>query len=106
MEGSAGSAVLPEPGSVVTARRVMPTLTLSQPLDETKIGPGTILMLGSKSGMVTGTTTVHRGLLRFGPSRDLLPGETVTVTVRADGVVNPDGTRLEDDFSWSFRIAD
>lgn len=100
------TSVFPEPGSVVTARRVMPTLTLSQPLDEAKIGPETILMLGSKSGMVPGTASVHRGLLRFGPVRDLAPGEAVTVTVRAHGVVNPAGTRLEEDFSWSFQIAD
>ena len=100
------TSVFPDPGSVVAARRVLPTLTLSQPLDEAKIGPDTILMLGSKSGMLPGTTTVHSGLLRFGPSRDLLPGETVTVTVRADGVVNPDGIRLESDFSWSFQVAE
>ena len=100
------TSVHPEPGSVVAARRVMPALTLSQPLDEAKLGDGTILMLGSRSGMVPGTTTVHRGLLRFDPSRDLLPGEDVTVTVRAGGVVNPDGVRLESDFSWSFRVAE
>lgn len=99
------TSVFPEPGAVVAARRVMPTLTISQPLDEAKIGPDTILMLGSRSGMVPGTTAVHNGLLRFGPSRDLVPGETVTVTVRAHGVVNPDGGRLEDDFSWSFQVA-
>jgi hypothetical protein len=96
----------PEPGSVVAVRRVMPTLTLSQPLLEAKIGPDTILMLGSKSGLVPGTTTVHLGLLRFEPSRDLVPGEVVTVTVRAQGVVNPDGIRLESDFSWSFQVAE
>jgi len=100
------TSVHPEPGSVVASRRVMPTLTLSQPVDEAKIGPDTILMLGSKSGLVPGTTTVHRGLLRFAPSRDLFPGEAVTVTVRARGVVNPDGIRLESDFSWSFQVAE
>ena len=84
----------------------MPTLTLSQPVDEAKIGPATILMLGSKSGMVPGTTTVHRGLLRFAPARELFSGETVTVTVRAQGVVNPEGRRLESDFSWSFQVAE
>jgi len=100
------TSVLPEPGSVVAARRVMPTMTLSQPIDEARIGRATIMMLGSKSGMIPGTTTVHRGLLRFAPSLDLLPGETVTVTVRADGVVNPDGIRLESDFSWSFQASE
>ena len=100
------TSVLPEPGSVVTARRVMPTLTLSQPLDEAKLRPDTILMLGSKSGLVPGTTAVNRGLLRFEPFRDLVPGEDVTVTVRRDGVVNPDGVRLEGDFSWSFHVAE
>jgi hypothetical protein len=100
------TSVHPEPGSAVASRRVMPTLTLSQPVDEAKIGPDTILMLGSKSGLIPGATTVHRGLLRFAPARDLFPGEAVTVTVRARGVVNPDGIRLESDFSWSFQVAE
>lgn len=100
------TSVFPEPGAVVTVRRVTPTLTLSQPLDETRLGPDTIRMLGSRSGLLAGAVTVHRGLLRFAPSRDLVPGETVTVTVGSAGVVNPDGTRLEDDFSWSFKVAE
>ncbi len=99
------TSVFPEPGSVVSTRRILPTMTLSQPLDETRLGPDTIRMLGSRSGLVPGATTVHRGLLRFTPARDLLPGETVTVTVGADGVVNPDGIGLENDFSWSFQVA-
>lgn len=99
------TSVYPEPAAVVAVRRVMPAVTMSQPLDESKIGPGTIVMLGSKSGMVPGTTTVHRGLLRFEPARDLLPAETVTVTVRASGVANPEGIWLASDFSWSFQIA-
>jgi hypothetical protein len=100
------TSVHPEPGAVVAVRRVMPTLTLSQPLAEAKIGPDTILMLGSKSGLIPGTTAVNRGLLRFESARDLVPGEMVTVTVRAQGVVNPDGIRLESDFSWSFQVAE
>jgi hypothetical protein len=100
------TSVLPEHGSVVTALRVMPTLTLSQPLDERRLGPDTILMLGSRSGLIPGTTVVHQGLLRFQPSRELLPGETVTVTVRAAGVSNPGGITLEADFSWSFKTAE
>ncbi len=100
------TSVFPEPGAVVAARRVLPTLTFSQPLDEAKIGPETIQMLGSKSGMVPGNTGVHRGLLRFSPARDLVPGEVVTVTVRAHHVVNPDGRRLAEDFSWSFQVTE
>jgi hypothetical protein len=98
------TSVVPEPGSAAAARRVAPTLTLSQPLDEGYIRPDTILMLGSKSGLIPGTTTVQRGLLRFEPSRDLVAGEEVTVTVRASGVVNPDRRRMADDFSWSFQV--
>lgn len=100
------TSVHPEPGSVGVPRQVLPTLTLSQPLDEAKLGPDSILMLGSTSGLIPGTASVHRGLLRFAPSRDLAPGETVTVTVRAHGVVNPEGIRLESDFSWSFQVAE
>lgn len=100
------TSVLPEPGTAVAVRRVIPTLTLSQPLDETHLRSDSILMLGSKSGMVPGTVTIVRGLLRFEPSRDLVPGEVVTVTVRASGVVNPDRNRMAGDFSWSFQIAE
>jgi len=100
------TSVHPEPDSVIASRSVMPALTLSQPLDVEKIKPDTILMLGAKSGLVPGTTSVHRGLLRFAPLRDLVPGEVVTVTVRAQGVVNPEGRRLESDFSWSFEVAE
>jgi len=100
------TSVLPEPGSIVTGRRILPTVTMSQPLIEARLSPDTILMLGSKSGMVPGTTTLHRGLLRYESFRDLVPGEDVTVTVRRDGVVNPDGVRLDADFSWSFHVAE
>ena len=100
------TSVLPEPGTIVTARRVTPTLTMSQPLDESRLRPDTILMLGSKSGLVPGTTAMGRGMLRYETFRDLVPGEDVTVTVRKDGIVNPDGRRLEEDFSWSFRVAE
>ena len=100
------TSVLPEPDSVDAALRISPTLTLSQPLDESKIAPDTMLVLGSKSGMVPGTTTVRQGLLRFVTTQDLIPGETVTVTVKARGVVNPDRVRMENDFSWSFQVAE
>ncbi len=99
------TSVIPEPGSVVSQRRVKPTLTLSQPIDEAKLGRDTILMLGSASGIIPGVAVYRQGLLQFEPDRDLVPGETVTVTVRARGVVNPGGGRLEADFSWSFRAA-
>jgi hypothetical protein len=56
--------------------------------------------------MIRGATGYRRGLLQFEPDRELIPGETVTVTVRARGVVNPGGKRLEEDFSWSFRVAE
>jgi hypothetical protein len=100
------TSVVPEPGSVVDERHVTPTLTLSQPVDESRVGPDAIVMLGSKSGLITGTTVAANGLLRFKPSRELAAGETVTVTVRSSGVVNMNGQGLESDFSWSFQTAE
>jgi hypothetical protein len=98
------TSVIPEPGALVSGLRVKPTLTFSQPIDESRVTPDTILVLGSASGLLPGTTVMSHGLLRFEPSRDLIPGETVTVTVRAAHVVNPDRRRLERDFSWTFRV--
>lgn len=95
----------PEHGAMVAARRVAPTLTLSQPLDEAGLHLDTIVMLGSKSGLVPGRTVMRDGLLRFEPAVDLAPGEDVIVTLRAQGVVNPAGRHLAQDFSWGFRVA-
>jgi hypothetical protein len=100
------TSFLPAPGTSVSGRRPTPTVTFSQPLDEEHVPRDAILMLGSLSGLLPGKAVVRRGLLRFEPGRDLLPGEIVTVTVRAAGVANPDGRHLEADFSWSFRMAD
>jgi hypothetical protein len=99
------TSVVPAPGATVTQRFVRPTLTLSQPIDERRLTPETMLMLGSASGLIRGDTVYRRGLLQFQPERELVPGETVTVTVRARGVVNPGGGRMEGDFSWNFRVA-
>ena len=99
------TSVIPEPGAAVSGGRVVPTLTLSQPIETARVRPDNMLMLGSKSGIVRGTTVYEKGLLRFIPDRNLAPGETVTVTVRAGGIVNPDGRRLAEDFSWGFTIS-
>ncbi|NTU59710.1 MAG: Ig-like domain-containing protein [Deltaproteobacteria bacterium] len=98
------TSVVPEPGSLVNERRVTPTLTLSQPVDTARIAPDAIRMLGTKSGLVRGRTVAVNGLVRFEPSQELSPGETVTVTLQAAGVVNLQGRGLEKDFSWSFQI--
>ncbi len=99
------TSVLPGPGTVVFGGIIVPTLTLSQPIDELRLRPDTIKMLGSKSGIVRGTTIYENGLLRFVPESSLMPGESVTVTVYAGGVVNPKGRRLTKDFSWVFMVA-
>lgn len=97
------TSVVPEPGSTVPDRHVIPTLTFSQPINESRIAPGAVRMLGSKSGLIPGRTVAVNGLLRFEPSRDLSPAETVTVTVQASGIASFEGRHLEKDFSWSFQ---
>jgi hypothetical protein len=99
------TSVFPTPGSVTASRRVTPTATISQPLDLRHLRPDNILAIGSLSGMITGVTREVDGLLRFEPDRDLVPGEMVTITIRAGGVVNEAGRRMTEDFSWSFRVA-
>lgn len=99
------TSVLPGPGTVVSSGIIMPTLTFSQPIDELRVRPDTIKMLGSKSGIVGGTNVYENGLLRFIPENSLVPGEAVTVTVYAGGIVNPNGRRLTEDFSWVFTVA-
>lgn len=100
------TSVFPDPGAIVAARRISPALTLSQSIDLSEIGPSTIRMLGTKSGLVRGTTSVDQGILRFVPSEDLAPGEAITVTVLGEDVENSAGQELEGDFSWSFVMAE
>ena len=75
--------VFPAKGSVVSARRLTVTFLLSAPLAPDGIGENSILALGSKSGEIAGTISYleRDGLLRFSPSSDFAPGETVTVTL-------------------------
>ena len=75
--------VFPAKGSVVSARRLTVTFLLSAPLAPDGVGENAVLALGSKSGEIAGTVSYleRDGLLRFSPSRDFAPGETVTVTL-------------------------
>jgi hypothetical protein len=47
------------------------------------VGENAVLALGSKSGEIAGSVSYleRDGLLRFSPSHDFAPGETVTVTL-------------------------
>ena len=78
-----GADVFPAKGSVVSARRLTVTFLLSAPLAPDGVGENAVLALGSKSGEIAGTVSYleRDGLLRFSPSRDFAPGETVTVTL-------------------------
>ncbi len=75
--------VFPAKGSVVSARRLTVTFLLSAPLAPDGVGENAVLALGSKSGEIAGAISYleRDGLLRFSPSRDFAPGETVTVTL-------------------------
>jgi len=98
------TSVIPGPGTSVSSGFVTPTLTFSQPLNTQRIGPRTIKMLGSKSGLISGTSVYENGLLRFTPDKSLVPGETVTVSIYAGGVVNLNNKRMTKDFSWIFTV--
>ncbi len=99
------TSVIPGPGTSVSSGIVTPTLTFSQPINNQRVGPRTIKMLGSKSGLISGTSVYENGLIRFMPEKSLVPGETVTVSVYAGGVVNLNGKRMAKDFSWIFTVS-
>ncbi len=98
------TSVLPNPGTTISDRFIVPTVTFSQPIDESTVRQGTIKMLGSKSGVIQGNSVYKNGLLRFTPKKSLIPGESITVTVYAGGVINPEGRRMAEDFSWVFTV--
>jgi hypothetical protein len=98
--------VFPAKGSVVSARRLTVTFLLSAPLAPDGIGENAVLALGSKSGEIAGAISYleRDGLLRFSPSRDFAPGETVTVTLDLSKLRGPAGREGSGKVSTSFLV--
>ena len=98
--------VFPAKGSVVSARRVTVTFLLSAPLAPDGLGENAVLALGSKSGEIPGAVTYleHDGLLRFVPSRDFAPGETVIVTLDLSKLLGVGGREGSGKVSTSFLV--
>ncbi len=98
--------VFPAKGSVVSARRVTVNFLVSMPLRENGIGDGAVLALGTKSGAIEGTVSyrAQEQLVRFAPSRDFTPGETVTVTLDLEKLTAIDGRSGTGRFSTSFTV--
>ena len=98
MPAPGAADVFPAKGSVVSARRVTVTFLLSAPLAPDGVGENAVLALGSESGEIAGSVSYleRDGLLRFSPSRDFAPGETITVTLdlsKLRGAERPGGQR-------------
>jgi hypothetical protein len=98
--------VFPAKGSVVSARRVTVTFLLSAPLAPDGVGENAVLALGSKSGEIAGAVSYleRDGLLRFSPSRDFAPGETVTVTLDLSKLRGTGGREGSGKVSTSFLV--
>jgi hypothetical protein len=98
--------VFPAKGSVVSARRVTVTFLLSSPLAPDDVGENAVLALGSKSGKIAGAVSYleRDGLLRFSPSRDFAPGETVTVTLDLSKLRGAGGREGSGKVSTSFLV--
>lgn len=108
--GSAPGAadVFPAPGSTVAARRVAVSFLLTAPLGPGGLEEGAVLALGSESGEIPGVVTwlPDEQALRFAPSRDFLPGETVTVTLDLGKLEGDGGAEGSGRFSTRFTVAD
>lgn len=98
--------VFPAPGSVVAARRVAVSFLMSTPLAKDGLEDGAVLAVGSLSGDVPGDVSWDDDdqLLRFAPSRDFRPGETVTVTLDLEKVESQGGRSGSGRVSTSFRV--
>ncbi len=106
MPAPGAADVFPAKGSVVSARRVTVTFLLSAPLAPDGVGENAVLALGSKSGEIAGTVSYleRDGLLRFLPSRDFAPGETVTVTLDLSKLRSAGGREGTGKVSTSFLV--
>jgi hypothetical protein len=99
--------VFPAPGSVVAARKVTVNFLLGMPLAPDGIEHDAVLALGTLSGDLPGTIAYQPEdqLLRFTPSRDFTPGETVTVTLDLEKIRALGGRSGEGKVSTTFRVA-
>jgi hypothetical protein len=98
--------IFPAKGSIVSARRVTVTFLLTAPLASDGVGEDAVLALGSKSGEIAGAVSYlpRDGLLRFSPSRDFAPGETVTVTLDLSKLRGAGGREGSGKVSTSFLV--
>src|ERR1017187_5402207 len=98
--------IFPAKGSLVSARRVAATFLLTAPLASDGVGEDAVLALGSKSGEIAGAVSYlpRDGLLRFSPSRDFAPGETVTVTLDLSKLRGAGGREGSGKVSTSFLV--
>lgn len=98
--------VFPAPGSVVAARRVAVSFFVTVPLDEREVEEDAVLAVGSLSGEIPGTVEwrPEERLLRFVPSQDFRPGETVTVTLDLGKVESEGGKSGNGRASTTFKV--
>jgi hypothetical protein len=98
--------VFPSPGSVVAARRVAVSFFVTTPIDESSIEKDAVLAVGSLSGEIPGAVEwmPEERLLRFIPSQDFRPGETVTVTLDLGKVESGGGKSGNGRASTSFSV--
>jgi hypothetical protein len=99
--------VFPAPGSVVAARRVAVTFLLSMPLAEGGLEDGAVVALGTSSGEIRGIVAYldEEQLLKFTPSQDFHPGETITVTLDLGKLQGEAGRTGNGRFSTTFEVA-
>jgi hypothetical protein len=105
-EGPWAADVFPVKGSVVAARRVTVNFLVSMPLRENGIDEGAVLALGTRSGQIEGSVSYRpeEQLVRFVPSRNFTPGETVTVTLDLAKLTGVSGASGKGRFSTSFTV--
>lgn len=106
-EAPTAADVFPAPGSVVAARKVTVNFLVGVPLAPDGFEPDAILALGTLSGDLPGTVAwqAEDQLLRFTPTREFTPGETVTVTLDLEKVRAAGGRSGEGKVSTWFRVA-
>ncbi|MBI5445143.1 MAG: hypothetical protein HY900_28525, partial [Deltaproteobacteria bacterium] len=98
--------VFPAPGSVVAARRVTVSFFVTVPIEAESVEEEAVLAVGSLSGEIPGTVEWRdeERLLRFVPSQDFRPGETVTVTLDLGKIESAGGRSGSGRATTSFRV--
>ncbi|HET8809781.1 MAG TPA: FG-GAP-like repeat-containing protein [Flavobacteriaceae bacterium] len=99
------TAVTPTPNSIGNLVNTDITLVFDHPIDNTTLNNSTIIVRGTRTGLVGGSLSGGgTNTITFNPTNDFEAGERITVTLTT-GLLSTDGLAMDAPYAFSFLAA-